>query len=85
MLVIAVESWCRGGKLFILDTATNAVTSSFDVGKRPWGLSLSPDGKTIFTANGPSDDVSVVDLATQTVTTKVQCGKSPWGVIALQL
>ena len=75
----------RGQKLFILDTATNAVTSSFEVGKRPWGLALSPDGKMLFTANGPSDDVSAVDLATQKVTTKVPCGKSPWGVIALPL
>ena len=27
---------------------------------------LLPDGKTIYTANGPSNDVSVVDLATKT-------------------
>jgi YVTN family beta-propeller protein len=73
----------RGKKLFIIDTATNAVSTSFEVGQRPWGLTLSPDGKTLFTANGPSDDISVVDLASQTVTKKVKCGKSPWGVIAL--
>jgi YVTN family beta-propeller protein len=74
----------RGHKLFIVDTATNTVSSSFEVGQRPWGLALSPDGKMLFTANGPSDDISVVDLETQQIT-KVKCGKSPWGVIALPL
>ena len=73
----------RGKKLFVIETATNSVSTSFEVGQRPWGLTLSPDGKMLFTANGPSDDISVVDLATQTVTKKVKCGKSPWGVIAL--
>jgi YVTN family beta-propeller protein len=32
------------------------------VGKRPWGITFSPDGKYLFAANGPSDNVSVVDL-----------------------
>ncbi len=73
----------RGHKLFVLDTATNAVSSSVEVGQRPWGLAMSPDGKTLFTANGPSDDISVVDLATMKVTGSIKCGKSPWGVITL--
>jgi len=75
----------RGHKLFIVDTATNAVTTSFEVGQRPWGLALSPDGKTLFTANGPSDDISVIDLATQKVLQTVKCGKSPWGIVVLPL
>jgi len=53
------------------------------VGARPWGIALSPDGKMLYSANGPSNDVSVVDLATNTVTRKVKAGTSPWGVIAL--
>jgi DNA-binding beta-propeller fold protein YncE len=55
-----------------LDTATNAVSSSIDVGKRPWGLALSPDGKMLFAAGGPSN--SVVKT--------IKAGASPWGVIA---
>ena len=73
----------RGGKLAVVDTASNTVLDSFDVGQRPWGLALSPDGTTLFSANGPSNDISVVDLATQTVTKKIKCGGSPWGVITL--
>ena len=73
----------RGHKLFIIDTATNEVKGSFEVGQRPWGLALSPDAKTLFTANGPSNDISVVDLATQTVTKKIKCTGSPWGIVVL--
>ena len=73
----------RGKKLFIIDTASNEVKGSFEVGQRPWGLALSPDAKTLFTANGPSNDISVVDLATQAVTKKIKCTGSPWGIVVL--
>lgn len=70
----------RGKKVFILDTATNQVAGSFEVGTRPWGIGVAPDGKTLFTANGPSNDVSVVDVATQTVIKRLKATGSPWGV-----
>jgi YVTN family beta-propeller protein len=70
----------RGHKLFLINTATNAVTGSFEIGERPWGIALSPDGKTLFSANGPSNDVSVVDLAGMAVKKKIKCGDGPWGV-----
>ena len=59
------------------------VTASFEVGERPWGIALSPDGTLLYTANGPSDDVSVVDLTTHTVIKKIKVGASPWGVLTL--
>ena len=62
----AYVSTGRGKRVFVIDTATNMVTASFEVGDRPWGIALSPDGKMLYTANGPSNDVSVVDLASQT-------------------
>jgi YVTN family beta-propeller protein len=60
----------RGHQVFTIDTATNTVLGSVEVGARPWGIALSPDAKTLYSANGPSNDVSVVDLATNTVTKK---------------
>jgi YVTN family beta-propeller protein len=54
------------------------------VGARPWGLALSPDGSHLYTANGPSNDVSVVDTATLTLITKVPVGQSPWGVAIVE-
>jgi len=73
----------RGHKLFIINTASNRVTASFDIGERPWGIALSPDVKTLFSANGPSNDVSVVNLSTKTVIRKIKAGDGPWGVLVL--
>jgi YVTN family beta-propeller protein len=44
------------------------------------GLAISPDGTRLYTANGPSNDVSVVDAGSLTVVTKVAAGGSPWGI-----
>jgi YVTN family beta-propeller protein len=73
----------RGHKLFVIDTATNKVAASFEIGERPWGIALSPDSKTLFSANGPSNDVSMVNLGKLSVTKKVKVGDGPWGVVAL--
>lgn len=73
----------RSHLVFVVDTATNAPTGSFEVGQRPWGMAFSPDTKLLFTANGPSNDVSVVDLATQKVTKKIKTTGGPWGVLVL--
>lgn len=51
------------------------------VGARPWGIALSPDGRWLYTANGPSDDVSIVDTATLRVVKRIAVGRSPWGVV----
>ena len=74
----------RGKRVFIIDTATNKVLNSIEVGPRPWGIALSADGNTLYTANGPSNDVSVVDLQSASVKQRVPAGKSPWGVVFLE-
>jgi YVTN family beta-propeller protein len=66
--------------VLIVDTASDKVTGSFEAGQRPWGIALSPDGKTLYTANGPSNDVSVIDLQSRTVTKKIPVGDGPWGL-----
>jgi YVTN family beta-propeller protein len=73
----------RGRKVFVIDTANEKITGSFEVGQRPWGIALSPDDKMLFTANGPSNDVSVVDVSKQAVIRQVKVGDRPWGVITL--
>jgi YVTN family beta-propeller protein len=71
----------RGGKIAVVDVAgTPKVVQEVAVGARPWGIALSPDGSRLYTANGPSNDVSVLDTATLKVIAKVPVGKSPWGV-----
>jgi YVTN family beta-propeller protein len=63
-----------------IDTATDKPVAEIEVGPRPWGIGISADGGTLYTANGPSNDVSIVDVATRTVTARVKVGDSPWGV-----
>jgi YVTN family beta-propeller protein len=79
----AYVSTGRGKRVFVVDTATDKVVSSFEVGQRPWGIGVSPDGKFLYSANGPANDVSVVDLATEQVVKKVKVSDRPWGVLVL--
>jgi YVTN family beta-propeller protein len=59
------------------------VLNTIPVGKRPWGIAFSPDGKYLFAANGPSDDVSVIDLGTEKEIKRIKSSGSPWGVVAV--
>jgi len=56
------------------------VVALIPVGQRPWGIALSPDGRKLYTANGISNDVSVVDTATNKVITTIKAGDGPWGI-----
>jgi YVTN family beta-propeller protein len=50
------------------------------VGVRPWGIALTSDGRKLYSANGPSNDVTVVDTETLKVLKKIPAGELPWGV-----
>jgi YVTN family beta-propeller protein len=65
-----------------MDAQSMRPLKSVAVGRRPWGVAISPDGKTVFTANGPSNDVTVTDAATLQVIAKIPVGERPWGIAA---
>ena len=44
------------------------------------GITLSRDGRWLITANGVSNDVSLVDTATRKEVARVKVGERPWGV-----
>lgn len=50
------------------------------VGQRVWHLALTPDEKYLFTANGNSNDVSVIDVASLKVVKSIPAGQAPLGV-----
>ena len=54
--------------------------ASVEVGERPWGIGVTPDGRYLYTANGPSNDVSVVDAESMSVVATVPAGERPWGI-----
>ena len=48
------------------------------------GVSRSvPDGRYLYAANGPSNDVSVVNTETMAVEATVSVGERPWGVAVI--
>lgn len=64
-----------------IDDPTPRVKSTIsDVGVRPWGIGITRRGDRLYTANGPTGDVSVVDTATGTVVHRIAVGGSPWGI-----
>ncbi len=72
----------RGGTVAVVSIdGKAAIVTEVPVGARPWGLALAPDGSRLYTANGPSNDVSVLDTATLKVIKKIPVGRSPWGVV----
>lgn len=73
----------RGGTIAVigLEAGGARLVRELPVGARPWGIALTPNHRLLFTANGPSNDVSIVDTVTLAVIMKVPVGRSPWGVV----
>lgn len=75
----------RGGTVAVVDMtgAPQAVKliKEIPVGKRPWGMALSADGRFLYTANGPSNDVSVIDTTSLSAVKRIPVGGSPWGIV----
>jgi YVTN family beta-propeller protein len=67
------------GSVSVIDRSTGEV-KVVSTGPGTEGIAISPDGKYLFSANGPSNDVSVVDLLTNKEIAKVKAGDSPWGI-----
>jgi YVTN family beta-propeller protein len=51
----------------VIDTVTNTVVATIQVGLAPNGVALTPDGKRAYVANWSSNNVSVIDTTTKAV------------------
>jgi YVTN family beta-propeller protein len=72
----------RGGTVAVINLAHEPqLLTEVTVGTRPWGIALSADGKNLYTANGPSNDVSIVDTAALRTIKTIPVGRSPWGIV----
>lgn len=49
----------------VVDINSREITKYILVGRRAWGLGLSPDGKVLAVLNGLSDDFTFIDLNTK--------------------
>ena len=64
----------------VIDAQTHEVIATIPVGRRPWGIALTRDGKKAYVANGVSNDVSVIDTEAHKVIASIAVGKMPWGI-----
>jgi YVTN family beta-propeller protein len=71
----------RANHVAEVDVATKAVKNLVLVGKRPWGLDFSPDGKTLFVVNGLSDDMTLINVASAKAVKTVPAGRVPHSVL----
>lgn len=52
------------GRLLVVSTATHALVGTVPIGVKPALIARSPDGRTLYVANGASHTVSVLDIGT---------------------
>jgi YVTN family beta-propeller protein len=52
--------------------------------EKPVGVVVSPDGRRAYTANGLTNDVSVVELSALQVSSTIRVGTRPWGVAVVR-
>src|SRR5437867_4171398 len=57
-----------------------SIAAMIPVGNRAWSIALDPSGSKLYTANGVSNDVSVVDLKSRKELRRIKVGDGPWGV-----
>ena len=80
MLAFALYHSVFARTVVVVDTKKNNVAAIIPVGERVWGEALSPDGSKLYTANGTTNDVSVVDARGRKELTRIKVGDGPWGV-----
>jgi len=68
--------------VWVVDTRDHTVIKTIDLPAqlKPKGVALTPDGRKLYTANGLSNDVTVVDTVTNKVVATIKAGDGPWGI-----
>ena len=77
----AIVALGRANHIAFVDTATRKVEAYVLVGSRAWGVALSPDEKTLYVANGLSDDLSIVDMESWKAIKAIPVGRVPHSVL----
>src|SRR5947208_1046691 len=57
-----------------------SIVAMIPVGNRAWGIALDPSGSKLYTANGASNDVSVIDLKSRKELRRIKVGDGPSGI-----
>jgi YVTN family beta-propeller protein len=62
------------GTVSVIDTASNTVQKTIEVGLHPTGMTLSPAGDRVYVTNANSDTVSVISTLTDAVVNSLRVG-----------
>lgn len=63
--------------VWVIDVATRNVLAKVKVGALPHGITVSPDGTSVYVTNMGADDVTVIDTTTYATTTMGGTGRTP--------
>ncbi len=66
-----------GDSVSVIDAATNRVTATIDIGKRPRGVGVSADGSEIYVAISGDNAIAVIDAETLAVKRTFPSGDDP--------
>jgi len=64
----------------VIETTSEKVIAEIPVGKRPWNMAITRDGRKLYVACGRSDSVAVIDTASRRKIAEIPVGQLPWGV-----
>src|SRR6185369_4757016 len=67
----AYVSSTDSGSVKVIDTASDTVSASIDVGAKPAGISVTPDGSRVVVSVGGDGETVVIDTSSDTVTKTV--------------
>lgn len=67
-------------RVAVVDVKTRQPQKYLLVGQRVWHAAFTPDQKFLVTANGVTNDVSMIDVAALKVVRSIQVGEAPWEV-----
>src|SRR5262249_13611295 len=76
---VAYVTTGRGKRVVAISAGSGEQLWSLEAGELPWCIALFSDGPTLFPANGPSNDVSLIDVRQRSVVARIAVGGRPWG------
>ncbi|MFK8079021.1 MAG: hypothetical protein AB8B97_01940 [Granulosicoccus sp.] len=67
-----------------VDVTTLEIVKYILVGRRAWGLGVSPDNQSLIVLNGLSDDFTIIDIETRRPRVTRQAGLVPHAIVVLE-
>jgi YVTN family beta-propeller protein len=64
------------GTVKVIDTTTDTIAASIDVGAKPAGIAITPDGHLVIAAVGGADEAVIIDASTNAVLRHVPVGQA---------